>query len=141
MAGYTGYLTGFNTGTAYTLIDHSTQLGLNVISTAVASQPRVEMLPNGTKVNYDGTSGAPRIPGKLTQRIRLSSGASTAMAKWAILEGAIGKQGTLTLTTLGAAAKTCTAVLESMTETSQRPISDRAAMIIDMTFDCLTEFA
>ena len=130
-----GYLTAFD-GT--TLINHSTLRATGVVANTTTAHIRTYVLPNGTKVNYDGTADGAVTPGKATQRIYCVSGGATL---YAALAGKLGYYGTLTLTKLATGTTTCSAILESAEDITQRVIHGTGYMEILVTFELVSEWS
>lgn len=129
-----GYLTAFD-GT--TLINHSTLCAISVAQQASIVALRTYVLPNGTIVNYDGTSDAALTPGQISQEIMATSG---GIALHDALAAKIGNYGTLTLTQLATGTVTANAILTSIEDISDS-MARADAMKISLTFQLVGDWA
>ena len=59
-----GYVTAWN---STTIINNTTRFATTYTDDGIIVKPRIIVLPNGTKVNYDGTGTSPASLGKITQ--------------------------------------------------------------------------
>ena len=132
-----GYLTIFDTTT---LVDHSNKRALDVVDNTSGVNAPVTILPNGTKVYYNGTSDATTTPGRARQRIINISAARTF---YETLVGKLGNYGQLTLAETDHATNptthTCYAILMSVRDIT--PIlRTRDKMWIEVEFELLTDW-
>ena len=133
MSNNVGFLTLFD-GT--TLVNHSDQRATDVVDNTSGVNVPLVILPNGTKVYYNGTSDSTTTPGRAIQRFaEWSDGVSI----YGTLVGKLGHIGTLTKTRLGGTTYTCDAVLIGVRDVT--PIlRTRANMIIEVEFELLTDW-
>ena len=129
-----GYLVTFD-GT--TLVDHSNKRALDVVDNTSGVNAPVTILPNGTKVYYNGTSDSTITPGRARQRVISTSAGNTF---YTTLVGKLGNYGTLTLDPLdGGADRTCSALLMSVRDIT--PIlRSRDKLWIEVEFELLTDW-
>lgn len=130
-----GYLVTFD-GT--TLVDHSNKRALDVVDNTSGVNLPVSILPNGTKVYYNGTSDSTTTPGRAKQRLINVSAGNTF---YATLVGKLGNYGTLTLDPLdGGANLTCSAILVSVRDIT--PIlRSRDKLWVEVEFELLTDWS
>lgn len=98
---------------------------------------RMYMLPNGTKVNWNGIGDDDITPGQITQEIHCTSG---GMSLFNNLKAKEGNYGVLTLTRMNSnpvtiVTMTCNANLVSVVDISPNPIHDTATMDLRMIFE------
>lgn len=107
MSGWVGYITDFD---GATVTDGTNTKHTSLVIDTDVVMARFFTLPNGTKVNYDGTSDAATFPGTCQQRIKGSG--NNVGSQFSTLMDKKGNRGTLTLTKVdGVSQLTCNAVL------------------------------
>ena len=85
-----GYVSTWN-GTW--LINDTTRFATKYTGNGLIVKPRIVVLPDGTKVSYDGTSTSPSSPGRLTQEFYDTEGPTFLDS----LHGQLGKVSTVVL--------------------------------------------
>lgn len=136
---YTGTLTTFVvSATTYTMSGTSTQKAMNYVSVQDAPQVRIITLPTGDKYNIDASTGANIIKGAVYQDVFHTTAGNTA---YSTNGAALGKSGTLTMSTVAGASKTCTAVMTSIEPKTPMVGSDPARLIVRYGFECMTDWS
>lgn len=135
MASVLGYLVTFD---GNTMVNHTTKRALDVVDNTSGVNLPVVILPNGTKVYYNGTSDSTTTPGKAKQRVIVTTGADSFYAN---MIAKLGDYGTLTLDPVdGSANLTCSAVCTSVRDIT--PIlRDRDSMWMEFEFELLTNWS
>ena len=132
-----GYITLWK---ALTISNGTTQRALSYTTGGMKTSPRIYTLPNGVKVNQDGTSVSPTTPGIVKQEIIDMSGTSGALidAYGALL----GQVGALIIDVQSSTGGTYTAsaVLIGVEDTT--PVQgSRGNLWITFTWDMLADWA
>ena len=123
-----GYLITFD-GT--TLINHGALCAASVAENNATVALRMYTLPNGNRVNYDGTSDSAITAGEINQEILATTG---GIALYGTLAAKLGNRGSLTLSPLSGADVSCNAVLLSIEDTSTRPVERLGEVKMRVTF-------
>lgn len=131
-----GYIQSF-AGT--TLVDNSTKHATNRVQNAARVINRSYTLPNGTVVDYDGTSNADLTPGSVSQEILVtSSGASF----YTTMLGLLGTRGDLVLLKdVDGLTRTASARLIEVDDTTTGIVSRAGHMKIRLTWQVLGNWA
>lgn len=129
-----GYLSAFD-GT--TLVDGSTKFAAAYVQNAAQVVLKTYRLPNGTVVNYDGTSDSALTVGPISQEVYA---ASSALTFYNTLVGKLGHYGTLTLTKLAGGTTTTSAILTAVRDVTPA-LTARSAMNIVVEFEVVTSWS
>ena len=89
-----------------TIVDHGTYKASGVAQNAATANVLTYVLPNGTKINYDGTADSTTTPGRMIQDTVCTSGGAT---KYAAMVAKLGNYVTSRLDPL----KTATGILNN----------------------------
>lgn len=136
MTDYLGYISAFDT---LTVVDNTTKKAKNLIAQTYTVAENLYTLPNGTVVNYDGTADTVVSPGKVTQRIAVSTptAPTSAYAFYNSLIPKLGNRGTLTKTYVTTGSQTCTAILKEV-KLLEESIPSVGFLVMDVTWECET---
>lgn len=104
------YLSAFD---GVTMVDGTNTKHRSLLAPTAVVVNRLVVLPNGTKINYDGTSDPETYPGTARQHI-VGSGAS-ALTNYNNIANKIANRGTLTKTNLAGGTATCAAICLTVT--------------------------
>ena len=135
-----GYLTVFDTTT---LINYTALKPMGIAKDTSKVAMRTYELPNGTKVNWDGTGDSIVTPGKATQEILATAG---GMTLFNALTNKQGNYGVLTLTRLNSnpatvVTLTCNAVLDMVDDFYPQAAHDTAVMHLRVTFELISAWS
>lgn len=135
-----GYISAFD---GVTLSDGSARKPQTPVGDTAIVQSKMYVLPNGTKINYNGTGDDNTTPGgvKVRHVIKSTSGGDTAITRYNAITGKKGNRGTLTKTIFGTSTtQTCTAVLTDV-QVMANSLPQKNILFLDLTFECETDWA
>ena len=136
--GYLGYVTAFD---GITVHSGSTLKSLTAIGSTNTVQEKMFTLPNGTKVNYDGTTDTNVTPGSIKVDFWFTS---SAYSTYDGLQAKKGNRGTLTKTkfsTVSPGTEICTAVLMNIDINQEKSRPKKGKLYVTMEFELETDWA
>lgn len=136
--GYLGYVTAFDGIT----LSSSNVKPVTAIGSTNTVQEKMFTLPNGTKINYDGSTDTNVTPGRIKVDFILKNESSNNLYDG--LQAKKGNRGTLTKTKFSTGSpgtETCTAVLMNIEVNQEKSRPQKGKVYITAEFELETDWA